>query len=124
MKKIVALSSFEHELGYEKKIFGEMEDVEFIISPLKNPSEVIGIVRDADVILFTDVPMDKEFINQLEKCSLIIRYGIGYDNIDIKSAAQKGIIVCNAPNYGVVDVAEHAISLMLSCTKRLTYRLH
>ncbi len=121
MKKIVALSSFPHELGYEKEVFGKLENVEFIISPLKNPSEVIRVVCDVDVILFTDVPMDKEFINQLEKCRLIIRYGIGYDNIDIKSAAQKGIIVCNAPNYGVIDVAEHAVSLLLSCTKRLTY---
>ena len=125
MKKIVALTSFpEQDFKYEREMFGRLSETEFIISYLKNPDEVIEIVRDADVILFTDVPMNSEFLNKLEKCKLIIRYGIGYDNIDIKSAAQKGIIVCNAPNYGVVDVAEHAISLMLSCTKRLTYRLH
>lgn len=121
LKKIVALSSFPHEFDYERQEFGKRDDVEFLISPLKNPSEVIEVVRDADVILFTDVRMEADFLAELKKCKLIIRYGIGYDNIDIKKAAELGIIVCNAPNYGVVDVAEHAISLMLSCSKRLTY---
>lgn len=121
MKKVVALSSFPHEFDYERQEFGKREDVEFLISPLKNPAEVIEIVRDADVILFTDVRMEADFLAELEKCKLIIRYGIGYDNIDIRKAAELGIIVCNAPNYGVVDVAEHAVSLMLSCSKRLTY---
>lgn len=121
MNKIVILSSFPHELRYEKAVFGARRDVELVISPLKKPDEVLEVVRDAAVILFTDVPMDAGFLEQLEKCKLIIRYGIGYDNIDTKYAAQKGIMVCNAPNYGVVDVAEHALSLLLSCTKRLTY---
>ena len=121
MKKIVALSSFPHEFDYERQEFGKLADTEFIISPLKKPEEVIEVVRDADVILFTDVSMNADFLAKLEKCKLIIRYGIGYDNIDINAAAEKGIIVCNAPNYGVIDVAEHAVSLMLSCTKRLTY---
>lgn len=121
MKKIVALSSFPHEFDYERQEFGKLSGTEFTISPLKNPDEVIEIVRDADVILFTDVMMNADFIDKLEACKLIIRYGIGYDNIDIQRAAERGIIVCNAPNYGVIDVAEHAVSLMLSCSKRLTY---
>ena len=121
MKKIVILSKFEHELCYEKEVFSKTPNVELVISPLKNPDYVIEVVKDADVILFTDVPMNKEFLSKLEKCKLIIRYGIGFDNIDVKGARELGITVCNAPNYGVVDVAEHAVSLMLSCTKRLTY---
>ena len=120
MKKIVALSCFPQEFDYEREKFAKY-DVEFVISPLKNPDEVIEVVRDADVILFTDVKMDKAFLSKLEKCKLIIRYGIGYDNIDTNSAADLGIMVCNAPNYGVADVAEHALALILSCTKRLTY---
>lgn len=118
----MALTSFpEQDFDYERGMFEKLSETEFIISYLKNPDEVIEIVRDADVLLFTDVGMNADFIDKLEKCKLIIRYGIGYDNIDIKRAAERGIIVCNAPNYGAIDVAEHAISLMLSCTKRLTY---
>lgn len=122
MKKIVALTSFpQQDFDYEREMFGKLSETEFIISYLKNPDEVIEIAKDADVLLFTDVAMNADFIDKLEKCKLIIRYGIGYDNIDIRRAAERGIIVCNAPHYGAIDVAEHAISLMLSCTKRLTY---
>lgn len=120
-RKIVILSSFAHELTYETEKLGAMDDVMLVISPLKKHDEVLEVVRDAEVILFTDVSMNAEFLEKLEKCKLIIRYGIGYDNIDIKKAAELGITVCNAPNYGVTDVAEHALSLMLSCAKRLTY---
>lgn len=121
MYKVVALHSFPHELGYEKTVYGQRSDIDFSISTLKAPADIIPIIKDADVILFNDVTFDKALLDSLDKCKLIIRYGIGYDNIDIKYAAQKGIIVCNAPNYGVIDVAEHAISLLLSCTKRLVY---
>ena len=120
MKKIVALMGAE-ALGYEMQEFAKRDDVEFYCSTEKEQSKVIEIVRDADVILFTDVSLNSEVIDRLEKCKLIIRYGIGYDNVDTKRAAEKGIIVCNAPNYGVVDVAEHAMSLIMACAKRLIY---
>lgn len=120
MKKIVALMD-SRELSYEMQEFSKRDDVEFYNSMEKEQSKVIEIVKDADVILFTDVSINSEVIDCLEKCKLIIRYGIGYDNVDTKKAAEKGIIVCNAPNYGVVDVAEHAMSLIMACSKRLVY---
>lgn len=120
MKKIVALMD-ARELSYEMQEFAKRDDVEFYNSIEKEQSKVIEIVKDADVILFTDVSINSEVIDCLEKCKLIIRYGIGYDNVDTKKAAEKGIIVCNAPNYGVVDVAEHAMSLIMACSKRLVY---
>ena len=120
-RKIVILSKFDHELTYEQEELSKREDVELVISPQKEHSKVLEEVKDAEVILFTDVSMDADFLSKLTKCKLIIRYGIGYDNIDTKAAKELGITVCNAPNYGVTDVAEHAISLMLSTAKRLTY---
>ena len=121
MTKIVALSRFPHEFDYERERYGAQNDIEFSISPAKAKDEVLSVVKDADVVLFTDVTFDRELLDALTKCKLIIRYGIGYDNIDAAYAAQKGIFVCNAPNYGVVDVAEHAISLIMACVKRLIY---
>jgi len=121
MKKIVALSIRDKDFEYEKEKFGSCSDVMFCISSARKQEDVIAVVRDADVILFSDITINREVIDSLEKCELIIRYGIGYDNIDIKRCAERGILVCNAPNYGVIDVAEHALSLLLSCAKRLIY---
>ena len=121
MKKIVSLSTNPASFSYEKKAFAARTDAEFIISGARTKEDVIAAVCDADVLLFSDITIDRAVIDSLQNCKLIIRYGIGYDNIDAKYAAEKGIFVCNAPNYGVIDVAEHALSLLLSCAKRLTY---
>lgn len=121
MKKIVCLSTNPGALGFETAAFAARDDAEFIISGARTKEDVKAAVCDADVVLFSDITIDREVIDSLKNCKLIIRYGIGYDNVDAKYAATKGIFVCNAPNYGVTDVAEHALSLLLSCAKRLTY---
>lgn len=121
MKKIVCLSTNPAAFGFEQATFAARTDAEFIISGARTKDDVKTAVCDADVILFSDIAIDREVIDSLKVCKLIIRYGIGYDNVDTKYAAEKSIFVCNAPNYGVTDVAEHTLSLLLSCAKRLTY---
>lgn len=109
--------------GFEKEIerFSGIADVDFVISDAVEESEVVAAARDADIILFASTKLNRAVISKLEKCKLIVRYGIGYDTVDTTAAREKGIFVCNSPNYGIIDVAEHAISLLLSAAKRLTY---
>ena len=123
MRKVVVLSKEPNTFGYETEIFKQLGDVEFIISPATLEDDVIEAIRDAEVVLFTATKMNERVISSLEKCKLIIRYGIGYDNVDLAAAANRGIYVCNAPNYGVVDVAEHALSLIFATAKK-TLNMH
>jgi D-3-phosphoglycerate dehydrogenase len=55
----------------------------------------------------------------LSRCKIIIRCGIGVDNVDLAAAKARGIPVCNVPDYGVREVAEHAVALALSLTRQL-----
>jgi D-3-phosphoglycerate dehydrogenase len=55
----------------------------------------------------------------LEKALGIVEYGIGYDNIDVNAATEKGIIVCNVPDYMTSEVADHAVTLLLALSRRL-----
>ena len=123
MRKVVVLSKEPETFGYEIETFKQFDDVEFIISPAILEDDVIEVIKDAEVVLFTSTRMNERVINSLEKCKLIIRYGVGYDNVDLVAAAKRGIFVCNAPNYGVVDVAEHALSLILATAKK-TVNMH
>lgn len=118
MRKVVVLS--KHTSGYEYEInaLSKFPDVRFLISHAIDEDDVIEDIRDAEVVLFTATKINERVINSLEKCKLIIRYGIGYDNVDLAAAAAKGIYVCNAPNYGIVDVAEHALSLIFATAKK------
>ena len=123
MRKIVVLSKQSNGYEYERRVLAPFDDVEFTVSSAIEEDDVIDAVRDAEVILFTATKINERVIRSLEKCKLIIRYGIGYDNVDLEAATKKGIFVCNAPNYGVTDVAEHALSLILATAKR-TVKMH
>lgn len=123
MRKVVVLTKYTSGYEYEIGQLSQFDDVEFIKSPAVEEDDVIEAVRDAEVILFTATKLNERIINSLEKCKLIIRYGIGYDNVDLEAAAKRGIYVCNAPKYGVVDVAEHALSLIFA-TAKMTVKMN
>jgi len=120
MKKIVALASAK-AVEYEAQTFAARENVQFSCFTGNDPENIIKMAKDAEVFLYSGAQIRKQVLDGLENCKLIIRYGIGYDDIDYEYAAEKGIIFCNAPYYGVIDVAEHALSLILACSKRLVY---
>lgn len=120
MKKVVALFTSIDPVKYESEIFGAMDDVEFVVNPARGSDEaVIEAVRDADAVIFAEVPITAKIVDGMEKCGIIQRIGMGYDNVDLVRSKEKGIFVCNAPTYGTVDVAEHALALLMSTTKRI-----
>ncbi len=81
--------------------------------------ELQAAVRAAYVILVNLAPLDRDIISHLDQTRGIVRYGVGYDNVDVEAATEKGIYVANAPGYCSADVAEHTIGLILSLTRRI-----
>ena len=116
--KIVMLDRLGNDFSQEKSVF-RAEGATFIVTYFRNADELREITHDADVLMFNDAHITKEVIAGLEKCKMIIRYGIGYDNVDLEAAGKKGIYVCNAPSYGTYDVAEHTMALLLSACKHI-----
>lgn len=83
-------------------------------------SELLRILPDYDVLLsIFHAPVDKEIIDAGKKLKLISNYGVGYNNIDIHYAREKGIAVTNTPKAVNNPTAELAIALMLSATRRV-----
>jgi D-3-phosphoglycerate dehydrogenase len=56
----------------------------------------------------------------MRNCRVIVRYGIGVDNVDLAAAAAKGIPVCNVPDYCTDEVADHTLALILELVRRTT----
>lgn len=115
-KKVVVVNNVHGELTIEKEGI-EAAGGELVLEYPQNEDEVIAATKDADVIAFIATPITARIINALEKCKLIIRYGVGYDNVDWKAAAERGIYVCNAQTYGTHDVGEHAAALLMAVSK-------
>jgi len=74
---------------------------------------------DADAVFVNHAYLTSKFISELTNCKIILRYGIGIDNIDAKYAQKKGIKVSNVPDYCIDEVAENTITLMISTVRKI-----
>lgn len=71
------------------------------------------------IVSLTDVP--EPYRTQASRCRIFVTPKVGYDNIDIKGWAARGVPVCNVPDYGTMEVADHAIAMYLSLVRGVTY---
>lgn len=87
-------------------------------SPENIPAEVLGNC-DA-MVVWHEMPVTRAVIAKLDRCRIIVRAGVGFDHIDLDAAAEAGIPVCNTPDYGTSEVADHAIALMLNMRRGIS----
>ncbi|MEM7020565.1 MAG: C-terminal binding protein, partial [Pseudomonadota bacterium] len=75
--------------------------------------------RNSDGLVGTQPPA--ECLEMLDKCRIFVKPAVGYDDIDIEAFAKLGIPVCNTPDYGTREVADHAIALMMTLVKSIAF---
>ncbi len=84
--------------------------------------QLIGKVESADaLILYHELSISRTTIERLEKCRLIVRGGVGVDNVDLQFARQQGIPVANVPDYGSEEVADTALTMALSLARGVNF---
>jgi phosphoglycerate dehydrogenase-like enzyme len=77
-------------------------------------------VLEAHALILWHGPLvNAEVIARLKNCRAIIRNGVGFDSVDLAAAARAGIPVCNVPDYGTEEVADHAIAMTLALYRQL-----
>jgi len=86
----------------------------------RTPEQVIPLVADADYVITQFAPINAQVIGAMRNCKIIVRYGIGVDNVDLKAAAARKIPVCNVPDYCIDEVADHAVAMILDLTRKIT----
>jgi len=101
----------------EKKIFGTKAEI--IISQANNSSEIQDNIWNSvnAVLAFDKIKFDKNLLDKMNLCKVIVRVGVGFDNVDLDYAKIKKITVCNVPDYGVDEVADHAIGFLLMLSR-------
>jgi D-3-phosphoglycerate dehydrogenase len=85
------------------------------------PEAILAVARQADALMVTYAKITGEIIQQLERCRIIARFGIGIDNIDVDAATQAGIVVTYVPDYCVDEVSDQAMALLLALARKVTY---
>ena len=118
--RVVIADFVTDALAPERDILGDIADV--VALDANNESELAGKIEDADaVMLYHNIAITRATIARLTRCKLIVRCGVGFDNVDHKYARERGIPVGNVPDYGTEEVADSAIGLMLSLTRGINY---
>ena len=81
-----------------------------------------NIWNNADALVTgLSLKIDVSIIKKLHNCKIITRLGVGFDLIDIKACGKAGIVVCNVPDYGTFEVADHAIALILNFARGISF---
>jgi D-3-phosphoglycerate dehydrogenase/C-terminal binding protein len=118
--KVVIADFIKDALEPERKILGDLADVEALDA--FHEDDLVGRIEDADAImLYHHLGLSRRTIERLQHCKLIVRCGVGYDNIDFQFARERGIPVANVPDYGTEEVADSAIAMMMVLTRGVTY---
>lgn len=114
---LVTDSTFE-DLGLERAILEPLGG-SVVSCQCRRAEELLEVVGDADYVLTQFAPVNAQVIGAMGKAKLIVRYGIGVDNVDLEAARARGISVCNVPDYCIDEVADHTLGLLLSATRQL-----
>ena len=86
----------------------------------KDRAQLAELVSDAAAVITQFAPVDAAVVGAMQRCRVIVRYGIGVDNVDLRAAADRGIPVCNVPDYCIDEVADHALAMILDLTRKIT----
>lgn len=102
----------------ERRVFGP--DVRVIVRGAKTLAEIPDAdCAEADGLMILRHRVSAGDLARFAKLRCVVRMGVGYDSIDRKAAAERRIMVCNVPDYGTTEVADHAIALALALRRGL-----
>jgi C-terminal binding protein len=120
-RPLVVVTDFIYDdLRPEKEIFGDLADA--VALNAESESQLAGRIENAAALMvYHCLGISRPSIERLNGCKLIVRCGVGHDNIDGAAARERGIPVANVPDYGSEEVADSAIGMTLALTRGITY---
>lgn len=120
-RPLVVVTDFISEpLDYERNILGDVAEVVALEATDESQlAEVVG--RASAVMVYHAISLSEKTIRSLKQCKLIVRCGVGYDNVDGQTAREMGIPLANVPDYGTEEVADSAIGMTLALTRGIHF---
>ena len=92
---------------------------ELVGGQCKTEADLISLCREADAVITQFARVNANVINAMTRARVIVRYGIGVDNVDLEAARARNLPVCNVPDYCVDEVADHTLAFILATTRQV-----
>ncbi|OBK33112.1 phosphoglycerate dehydrogenase [Mycobacterium sp. 1245111.1] len=97
---------------------GDQVEVRWVDGP--DRPKLLAAVPEADALLVRSATtVDAEVLDAAPKLKIVARAGVGLDNVDVKTATERGVLVVNAPTSNIHSAAEHALALLLSAARQI-----
>lgn len=117
-KRVVVTDANFPDLAVERAV-AEESGADFRVFQCKTAAETGTALDGADVALVQFAPVDAEAARRMKPGATIIRYGVGWDNVDVSAAHACGNHVAHVPDYCLDEVADHTAALALALSRRL-----
>ncbi len=105
-------------VGIEAEVLKGIADVSLVQTA--DESVLPDSVWDADAVILSHFPqMSAAALRRFQRLRMVVRNGVGFDNVDIAAARELGIPVCNVPDYGTEEVADHTLALTLALQRNV-----
>jgi D-3-phosphoglycerate dehydrogenase / 2-oxoglutarate reductase len=106
------------DVELERRIL-EDAGLELVEAQSRSEEDVIEASQGVSALLTQYARITARVMDELPELRLVVRYGVGYDIVDVEAARERGVWVANVPDYGTEEVAVHALSLALSLLRHL-----
>jgi D-3-phosphoglycerate dehydrogenase len=118
MPKVLFSDNEFPDLAAERELFGR-HGVDLVVAQCRTEDEVIAAAQGCYGILLQYAPITERVVSSLPKLGIVSRIGAGYDTVDTNACAKHGVWVANSPDYGVGEVATHALALALAAMRNI-----
>lgn len=117
--KVLVPDAHLRDLDVERGVSGDRLD--YIVFDETDPDAIPDeIWRSCDAVLvWHRMKITADVVAKLDRCRLIVRVGVGFDNVDGAACRARGIPLSNVPNYGTTEVADHALAMLLHLVRGL-----
>lgn len=124
-------NNLPHRVAITGHSFPDIEIEREILSSIANVAdtrerdgpELHRTLAGAVAVINQSANLTSEVISTLDRCRVIVEYGIGVDRIDVEAASARGIQVCNVPDYCIEEVSTHAMAMMLALERQIPFQM-
>jgi len=118
MPKVLFADNDFPDIAQEREIFAAAK-VDLVTAQCRSEDDVIAAARDCRAILLQYAPITERVVAALPDLGIVSRIGAGFDTVDTAACAKHGVWVANSPDYGVGEVATHALALTLALIRNI-----
>ncbi len=117
----VVITDCDHgSIEEEKEEFGRVR-AELILAQVQKEEDLIRACKEADGLVNQYALLTRRVFENLPKCKVVSRYGVGVDSVDLRAATDFGIIVANVPDYCMDEVASQTVAMILTLTRKTAF---